>query len=284
MHLGRSAAILVMLAGAAQAGSHDPKKRAGATGQLSTVQVSDVVLSVDSVLGRLTPKGVSQAVHTRLRELNACVSHDPKLSGRLELGLRVTARRVRATRGKSTLGDRKAEACLLRQVRSVRYGQPGEARLTLRVRQLTVTSSLGRGGPGVGLRGSGGPPPTLRRGQAIIGHGPLPKEVIQRVIRTHLGEVRRCYQQQLAKQPDLAGTVVVRFTIAASGAVTGARVASSSLASPAVGECLVRRSLTWLFPRPRGGGIVNVSYPFVFRTSDGVTKPKPPAEAPPPRP
>jgi TonB family protein len=286
MRIGGVVAVMVMLGGPVWAGSRDPKatKHEGTTGHLSMVQVSDVVLSVGSVLGRLTRKGLSQAVSTRLRDLNACVAHDPKLAGRLELGLRVTARLVRVTRGKSTLGDRQAEACLLRQVRSVQYGGQGRARLTLLVRQFALTSSLGPGAGGLGLRGhGGGKPPTIRSGQPIIGHGPLPRDVIRRVIRTHLGEVRRCYEQQLVKRPTLAGTVVVQFTVAADGTVSAARVSSSTIASPAVGQCLVRRILSWAFPRPRGGGIVKVSYPFVFRASDGAApaKPKPAAEAPP---
>ena len=34
-----------------------------------------------------------------------------------------------------------------------------------------------------------------------------------------------------------------------------------------VENCLASRIKTWVFPKPKGGGIVIVNYPFVFKQS-----------------
>jgi hypothetical protein len=41
-------------------------------------------------------------------------------------------------------------------------------------------------------------------------------------------------------------------------------VDSSTLKSPSVEDCVVRRMQSWVFPKPKGGGMVIVNYPFVF--------------------
>ena len=44
-------------------------------------------------------------------------------------------------------------------------------------------------------------------------------------------------------------------------------VDSSSLGNPAVENCIVARVYQWQFPKPKGGGIVQVSYPFLLKES-----------------
>lgn len=103
--------------------------------------------------------------------------------------------------------------------------------------------------------------------------GTLDKEVIRRVIREHINDVRRCYEAGLAKKPGLEGRVIVRFTVAASGSVSGAKMQESTMNDPPTEECITAAVKTWKFPRPEGDGPVVVSYPFVLK-SDGP----PPAE------
>lgn len=97
--------------------------------------------------------------------------------------------------------------------------------------------------------------------------GSLSKEIIRRIIRRHLNEVKYCYQSGLAKSPDLSGQVVVQFTIGATGQVVVSKVQSSTLKSPAVESCITAAVRRWLFPKPLGGGIVIVSYPFVLKAA-----------------
>jgi TonB family protein len=77
--------------------------------------------------------------------------------------------------------------------------------------------------------------------------------------------VKWCYERDLAKKPDLMGQVLVRFTISASGDVIASYLESSTIGSPAVEQCTVQAVRRWQFPKPLGGGIVIVSYPFVLK-------------------
>jgi hypothetical protein len=98
--------------------------------------------------------------------------------------------------------------------------------------------------------------------QAVVVRGALDKEIVRRVVRQHLNEVRYCYEQALARTPTLAGRVVAQFTIAASGRVLAAALQSSTLGASGVESCIVDATKRWLYPAPEGGGLVTVSYPF----------------------
>ncbi|MCK6531144.1 AgmX/PglI C-terminal domain-containing protein [Myxococcota bacterium] len=90
---------------------------------------------------------------------------------------------------------------------------------------------------------------------------------IDRVVKSRLAELRHCYERELSKDPDLSGKVGIRFVIAADGGVSSAAVGSSTMRAGAVGDCLAGRFLRMRFPPPRGGGVVVVSYPLVFRAA-----------------
>ncbi|MCC6332784.1 MAG: TonB family protein [Myxococcales bacterium] len=94
----------------------------------------------------------------------------------------------------------------------------------------------------------------------------LDKELIRRVIRSHLGQIRYCYEAQLVMQPNLSGKVAVTFHVPESGLVDTARVSSSTVPSPGLEACLVSRVRTWRFPSQKGGSFV-VTYPFLFKTA-----------------
>jgi len=97
--------------------------------------------------------------------------------------------------------------------------------------------------------------------------GALSKDEIKRVIVANLNQIKYCYQRQLMKDPSLKGRVTVRFGISARGTVFLARVKSTTLNSPPVERCITRGIRLWRFPKPRGGGIVYVVYPFVFKST-----------------
>ncbi|MEM1349330.1 MAG: AgmX/PglI C-terminal domain-containing protein, partial [Myxococcota bacterium] len=92
--------------------------------------------------------------------------------------------------------------------------------------------------------------------------GSLDKEIIRQVVRRHRNEIRFCYEQQLQKNPKLAGTVNVKFTISNTGAVISAIVATTTLKNAKVETCMTGKIRRWVFPEPKGGGIVIVNYPF----------------------
>ena len=93
--------------------------------------------------------------------------------------------------------------------------------------------------------------------------GQLDKDLIRRVVRAHLPEVRECYDQGLARDPGARGKIAIDFTIGAQGRVTRSAVAASDMKDEAVPACISEAIEGWLFPRPDGGS-VEVSYPFVL--------------------
>jgi TonB family protein len=126
--------------------------------------------------------------------------------------------------------------------------------------------TIGQGGTGYG-RGVGGlggrraRTPEIVGGQATV-RGSLDREIIRRIIRRHINEVRYCYEQELVKRPGLGGRVAVQFTIAATGQVIASTLQSSTLNNARVESCIVQAVRRWEFPKPQGGGIAIVSYPF----------------------
>ncbi len=98
--------------------------------------------------------------------------------------------------------------------------------------------------------------------QICDGSACLDKEMVRRVIRSHLGQVRYCYESELRASPTLTGKVAVRFHVAAAGPVDRAEVAQSTVPGTRLPDCLVGRVRTWVFPRTPGG--FTVTYPFHF--------------------
>jgi hypothetical protein len=151
-------------------------------------------------------------------------------------------------------------------------GGPGEG--TIGVDRLGTIGRAGRGVEGASYGSGKGHMHTHRPSQLELDpkgevkiRGSLDKEVIRRVIRMHLNEMKFCYEQQLLKRPDLFGRVVVQFTIAGTGAVLVAGVQSSSMNAPEVDRCVADAVHRLTFPKPEGGGIVMVSYPFAFKAA-----------------
>jgi TonB family protein len=94
----------------------------------------------------------------------------------------------------------------------------------------------------------------------------LTKDEVGEVIHRHLSEIRYCYESAMVREPDIEGKLVTNFTIDGGGHVKSAEAKSSSLPDPRMDDCILRRLVTWQFPKPRGGVDVSVSYPFIFKT------------------
>ncbi len=129
--------------------------------------------------------------------------------------------------------------------------------------------SVGTGGPGAG----GAPDAELDERDTLepqvipedpVTTGALDREIIQRVVRQHRREIQHCYEQQLQRNPDLAGRVTMQWVISPTGEVVTASVEESSLNDSSVEQCMAQRIQRWSFPEPDGGGVVRVNYPFNF--------------------
>ena len=93
--------------------------------------------------------------------------------------------------------------------------------------------------------------------------GRVPPEAIQLIIRGNFDRLRTCYQQGLARDSSLSGTVAVRFVIGFDGKVIQAEDHRSTIPDPRVRDCVIRSFRTFNFPKPEGG-IVTVIYPIML--------------------
>ncbi len=142
-------------------------------------------------------------------------------------------------------------------------------------------NSLGVGG--IGLKGRAGGDKKFGRGAGNLGErtgrvpkvipgkasvtGALDKAIIRRVINKNRQAIKYCYDKELQKKKDLHGKIVVTFVISPTGRVVKSSVKQSTMKNKAVENCIASRVKRFKFPAPKGGGIVEVSYPFIFKAS-----------------
>ncbi len=134
-----------------------------------------------------------------------------------------------------------------------------------------VGTGLGAAGDGSGIIGgktrvvirSGGPE------EAVV-MGAIDASAIEAALLAHRDEFRLCYEREInAENPNLAGRVGTSFVIGAQGRVTQAGVASTTLRNANTERCILNVIRRIDFPMPRGGGIVQVTYPFKFSPAGG---------------
>ena len=106
-------------------------------------------------------------------------------------------------------------------------------------------------------------PPQIRIGNAEV-RGDLDKNIIRRYIRRKLPRIRYCYEKQLLVHEELVGRATVTFTISGLGQVVQATATLDHKDGKATADCIRRTILSIRFPKPKGGGMVRVSYPFVL--------------------
>lgn len=137
-----------------------------------------------------------------------------------------------------------------------------------RVGNFQIGSESGYGsGTGVNVKGQGNGQfeVGLITQDAVVDEG-LTKEEVARVIHSHMSEIRYCYESAILRDPTIAGKVLIDFKINANGIVPSAGIAEDSINDKHVGTCLAAKLKTWKFPQPRGGVVVAVSYPFIFKS------------------
>lgn len=119
---------------------------------------------------------------------------------------------------------------------------------------------------GLSAGGVGGADVGILEDETVV-EGGLEREVIARTIQKYLGEIRYCYERQLAASPELYGKVMLQFTIGPGGQVMTKGVGASTMNNSMVEGCMLRKLGRWKFPKPKGGTVVSVSYPFLFKST-----------------
>ena len=107
--------------------------------------------------------------------------------------------------------------------------------------------------------------PVVRIGQPNA-QGDLDKAIIRRYIKRNIQKITYCYEKELLASPELAGTVSAQFFITPDGRVA---TASASGVSTRVSSCVAGVIKSIEFPKPKGGGGVQVNYPFTMRPFGG---------------
>ncbi|MDX9806698.1 MAG: AgmX/PglI C-terminal domain-containing protein, partial [bacterium] len=95
--------------------------------------------------------------------------------------------------------------------------------------------------------------------------GSLDRSQIDAYIKRNLAKIRWCYEKALKKNSSLYGKIVINFIINGSGAVSLSKIHSSTMNNKNVETCVADQIKKIQFPAPKGGGIVIVNYPFVFK-------------------
>jgi outer membrane biosynthesis protein TonB len=81
-------------------------------------------------------------------------------------------------------------------------------------------------------------------------------------VKGSVQKIKYCYEKALVASPSLKGTVQVQFFIKPDGTVASA---AASGVDPDVATCVANVIRSLAFPKPNGGGGVQVNYPFTFR-------------------
>ncbi len=97
--------------------------------------------------------------------------------------------------------------------------------------------------------------------------GGLTQQVVGEYLGRHWSRFKYCYEKGLLRDANMYGKVTVTFTIEADGRVQQAEILQASLEDNNVQQCVLRTVRHIRFPKPRGGGEVIVTYPFLFTTS-----------------
>ncbi len=123
-----------------------------------------------------------------------------------------------------------------------------------RAAQLAIAQAASQAGGRIGV-------PNVAMGQPNA-QGDLDKAIIRRYVKRNLQKIQYCYEKQLLVDAKLQGTVMVQFFITPDGNVA---TANASGVNRTVASCVADVIKAIEFPKPKGGGGVQVNYPFNFR-------------------
>ena len=149
------------------------------------------------------------------------------------------------------------------QLRGIKTGGSGSGRVA------TVGGLRGGGsiaGGGTGEAASEKRVTGVVKSEAPAVDGSLDPSVVAKEVKQRLGAIKACYERALKRNPQLSGKVVIHWTITAAGTVSGVDIEQDTLGDAEVASCIKSLVARWRFPSPSGGS-VDVSFPFVFQSS-----------------
>jgi TonB family protein len=106
---------------------------------------------------------------------------------------------------------------------------------------------------------------SVRDREAVTRGGTVDQDNLQRTLRRKRADIERCYERALAGDPELAGRILIEFTIGSDGRVSSASLRENSVGS-SVGSCIEGRVRRWRFDPPEGGS-ATVRVPYILEPS-----------------
>ena len=103
--------------------------------------------------------------------------------------------------------------------------------------------------------------------EEVIVVGGLDASVIKRIIKRNEGDIKYCYERRLNARPNLSGVFEAEFFIGANGSVQRSGSSRNTLGDSRLNNCINSSIKSWKFPKPVGGTVVKVNYPFILKSS-----------------
>ncbi len=136
--------------------------------------------------------------------------------------------------------------------------------------QLKGASTGGGMGAGdEGLAPTKGKEIAINVAEEIIYKDGLDADVIAAIIKRYMPQIENCYETRLNQDQTLKGKVTVSFQIMPDGSVKSPKVVEATLRDKLTHVCITNKIKNWKFPRPRGGGVVDVTKQFILSSTSG---------------
>ncbi len=101
--------------------------------------------------------------------------------------------------------------------------------------------------------------------QKTVVLGSMDPELLRKILREYLPQFRHCYQKELEINEAAKGVIDLNFRIAANGAVSNINIKSKGNKFSSTGTNCMSKVLGLIpFPKPKGGGVVDVRQPLNF--------------------
>lgn len=103
---------------------------------------------------------------------------------------------------------------------------------------------------------------TVRVGERVDGYGRLPASAVQSMIRGAAGRIAQCYGDFVEREALEAGTIILAWTVDASGRIQRVTIEQQQIGDVAFARCVERAASTMRGTRPSGG---DVRYAYTLR-------------------
>ena len=103
---------------------------------------------------------------------------------------------------------------------------------------------------------------TVRVGERVDGFGRLPASAVQSMIRGAAGRIAQCYGDFVEREALEAGTIILAWTVDASGRIQRVTIEQQQIGDVAFARCVERAASTMRGTRPSGG---DVRYAYTLR-------------------